>query len=416
VSRLTQTAEAAGLYGGAAARQTRGVSDLPPDFTLLQVLPALNAGGVEQTTLDVAAAVVRAGGRAIVASEGGRLTAALAERGGESIELPLDSKNPLTMTANAGRLAALIKREGVSLVHVRSRAPAFSAIAAARRAGVPVVTTYHGVYNARSALKRWYNGVMTRGDFVIANSDFTRDHLIREHRVDPARAEAIPRGVDLARFNAEAVDADRIAALRADWGIGPDEPRLVLLLAGRLTRWKGQALLIEALARRAERGSRDILLVLAGDDQGRTGYRAELDALAARLGVADAVRIVGHVADMPAAYLAADAAAAPSLEPEAFGRTAVEPQAMGRPVLAADHGAVRETVVDGETGWRVAPGDVDAWAAALQALVEAGPDRRAAMGAAGVARVRSLFSLQRMTDLTLAVYRRLLAERGGARA
>ncbi len=417
MSRLTQTAEAAGLYGGAAARQTRGVSALPPDFTLLQVLPALNAGGVEQTTLDVAAAVRKAGGRALVASEGGRLTAALAERGGEAIELPLDSKNPLTMAANAGRLAALIKREGVSLVHARSRAPAFSAIAAARRAGVPVVTTYHGVYNAKTALKRWYNGVMTRGDFVIANSDFTRDHLIREHRVDPARVEAIPRGVDLARFDAAAVDADRIAALRADWEIGPEEPRLVLLLAGRLTRWKGQALLIEALGRRrAERGTDDILLVLAGDDQGRTGYRAELYALAAQLGVADAVRIVGHVADMPAAYLAADAAAAPSLEPEAFGRTAVEPQAMGRPVLAADHGAVRETVVDGETGWRVAPGDVDAWAAALQALVEAGPDRRAAIEAAGIARVRALFSLQRMTDLTLAVYRRLLAERGGARA
>ncbi len=393
------------------------MSALPPDFTLLQVLPALNAGGVEQTTLDVAAAVRKAGGRALVASEGGRLTAALAERGGEAIELPLDSKNPLTMAANAGRLAALIKREGVSLVHARSRAPAFSAIAAARRAGVPVVTTYHGVYNAKTALKRWYNGVMTRGDFVIANSDFTRDHLIREHRVDPARVEAIPRGVDLARFDAAAVDADRIAALRADWEIGPEEPRLVLLLAGRLTRWKGQALLIEALGRRrAERGTDDILLVLAGDDQGRTGYRAELYALAAQLGVADAVRIVGHVADMPAAYLAADAAAAPSLEPEAFGRTAVEPQAMGRPVLAADHGAVRETVVDGETGWRVAPGDVDAWAAALQALVEAGPDRRAAIEAAGIARVRALFSLQRMTDLTLAVYRRLLAERGGARA
>jgi glycosyltransferase involved in cell wall biosynthesis len=398
---------------GAAGRHKTPVNTLPSDFTLLQVVPALNTGGVEQTTLDVAAAVVRAGGRAIVASAGGRLEIGLVERGGQSIRLPLDTKNPLGMAANVGRLKTLIEREGVSLVHVRSRAPAFSAIAAARRAGAPVVTTYHGVYNARSALKRWYNGVMTRGDLTIANSEFTRDHLIAEHRVDPATVVAIPRGVDLSKFSPEAVAADRVAALRAAWRIAPDEGRLILLLAGRLTRWKGQALLVKALARRkTETGRDDILLVLAGDDQGRIDYRHDLEDLITDSGLQQSVRLVGHVSDMPAAYLVADAAAAPSLDPEAFGRTAVEPQAMGRPVLAADHGAVRETVADGETGWRVAPRDVAAWADALDVLVAAGPQRRAAMGAAGLARARALYAMERMTDLTLDVYRRVLAEQG----
>ncbi len=361
----------------------------------------------------VAADVREAGGRAIVASAGGRLEIGLVERGGEAVKMPLDSKNPLVMAANAGRLKRLIRQEGISLVHVRSRAPAFSAIRAARQAGVPVVTTYHGVYNARSSLKRWYNGIMTRGDLTIANSEFTRDHLIREHRVDPDRVVTIPRGVDLTRFSPDAVAPDRMATLRNAWRIAPDERRLIVLLAGRLTRWKGQALMIEALAAlKAKIGRDDILLVLAGDDQGRIDYRNELEDLAADRGLDDAVRVVGHVGDMPAAYLAADAAATPSLDPEAFGRTAVEPQAMGRPVLAADHGAVRETVVDGETGWRVKPRDVNAWAAALGDLVNAGPERRVAMGEAGRTRVQALYSLERMNDLTLEAYRQVLAERG----
>jgi glycosyltransferase involved in cell wall biosynthesis len=389
------------------------VTETPPNFTLLQVVPALQAGGVEQTTLDVAAAVVKAGGRAIVASAGGRLEAGLEQSGGESVRMPLESKNPFVMALNAGRLERLIRRETVSLVHVRSRAPAFSAIRAARQAGVPVVTTYHGVYNARSALKRWYNGIMTRGDLTIANSEFTRDHLIRQHRTDPDRVIAIPRGVDLAQFDPAAVGPDRVLRLRADWGIAPDEPRLIVLLAGRLTRWKGQTLLIEAVAAlKAQTGRDDVFLVLAGDDQGRTDYRSKLERLVIDKGVSHAVRIVGHVGDMPAAYLVADAAAAPSLDPEAFGRTAVEPQAMGRPVLASDHGAVIETIIDGVTGWRVKPGDIGAWASALKTLIDMGPERRASMGEAGQARVRALYSVDRMTDLTLAVYERVLAERG----
>ena len=238
------------------------------------------------------------------------------------------------------------------------------------------------------------------------------DSLIREHKIDRARVVSIPRGVDLSKFDPEVLRPDRVEALRTVWRIAPNEPRLVLLLAGRLTRWKGQAFMLRALARRkAEAGRDDVLLVLAGDDQGRQGYLDELDSLVAEHDLAAAVRLVGHVEDMPAAYLVADAALAPSLDPEAFGRTAVEPQAMGRPVLAADHGAVRETVADGTTGFRVAPGDEGAWIAALDRLVDLGGEGRAAMGAAGLARARVLYSLQRMTDLTLDAYCRVLEGR-----
>ncbi len=383
----------------------------PSGARVLQVTPALDAGGVEQTTLDMAEAITAAGGVALVASSGGRLEGELTARGGELVRMPLDRKSPAALLTNAYRLERLILSREVDIVHARSRFPAWSALIAARRTGVAFVTTYHGVYNARSGLKRAYNRIMARGDVVIANSGFTRDHLLATHAgVDPAKVVAIPRGIDLTRFSPDAVSAACVTAVRAAWGLAPDETRPVALLAARLTSWKGQGLMIQALARLRAQGGQDLVLVLAGDDQGRSAYTDGLRAAAADAGLHAQVRIVGHCTDMPAAYLAADFACAPSLDPEAFGRTAVEPQAMGRPVLAADHGAMRETVDDGVTGWRIAPGDVDAWAAALARALDTPTEGRAAMGAAGRTRVAELYALPVMTSATLAVYARLLAE------
>jgi glycosyltransferase involved in cell wall biosynthesis len=388
---------------------------LPPDFCLLQITPRLDTGGVEQTTLDIAEAVVRAGGRALVASQGGRLAPELAARGGVLVRLPMDSKNPFTVWRNGDRLARLIKREGVSLVHARSRMPAWSALRAVHRTGTPFVTTYHGVYSAKSGWKRRYNAVMASGDVVIANSAYTRQHVIEEHKIHPLEVVAIPRGVDLARFTPDLVSPARIAELRAAWGLANDDSRVLVLLAGRLTRWKGQALLVEAAKRLKGQGVENFVVILAGDDQGRNVYRNELEAAIKAAGLTERVRLVGHCRDMPAAYLACDIAVAPSLKPEAFGRTAVEPQAMGRPVLAADHGATAETVIPGESGWLVQPGDADAWASALAEAVSLTPQQRAAVGAAGAERTRRLYSLQAMTDATLDIYAGLLMSGAGRR-
>ncbi|UAL11818.1 glycosyltransferase family 4 protein [Caulobacter segnis] len=382
--------------------------DLPADFTLLQVTPELETGGAEQTTIDVAHAVVAQGGKALVATKGGRMAARLEADGGRLAQMPAQSKNPLVMLGNAARLVDLIRREKVSVVHARSRAPAFSALWAAHATKTPFVATYHGVYNAKSELKRWYNAVMTKGDLVIANSEFTRQHVIKEHGIAPEKVVAIPRGVDLSRFEPGVVGCDRVEKLRQAWGVAEGERRLKVLLAGRLTRWKGQGLLIEAMKLLKDRGENRILLLLAGDDQGRKGYRAELEAAIAAAGLEDAVRLVGHCDDMPAAYLLADLAIAPSVEPEAFGRTAVEPQVMGRPVLASDHGATRETVVPGETGWLVKPGDPQAWADALLLACETGAAGRQAMGLAARTRARRLYSVDAMCEATLKVYARVL--------
>jgi glycosyltransferase involved in cell wall biosynthesis len=387
------------------------VNTLSTDFTLLQVTPELETGGAEQTTLDVAAAVVRAGGRSLVVSRGGRMAPRLEASGARLIEMPVHSKNPLVMADNARRLAALIRREKVSVIHARSRAPAISALWAARATGTAFVTTYHGVYNDRGGLKRWYNSVMTRGDLVIANSAYTRDQILAKYAIDPDRVVTIPRGVDLTRFDPAKVSAERIDALRRAWGVEADDSRVKLLLAGRLTRWKGQKLLIDAAAGARAQGGAEFLILLAGDDQGRGGYRAELTSAIAAAGLEDTVKLVGHCEDMPAAYLIADLACAPSLNPEPFGRTAVEPQLMGRAVLAADHGAARETVIPGETGWLVEPGDAQAWARALREAIATPPDRRAAMGRAGRDRSRRLYSVEAMCEATLEVYRRVLETR-----
>ena len=384
---------------------------LPPDFTLLQVVPELETGGAEQTTIDVARAVIEAGGKALVATRGGRMAARLVSDGGRLAQMPVHAKNPLAVLGNAARLTELIQREAVSLVHARSRMPAFSALWAARATRRPFVTTYHGIYSASSTPKRWFNAVMTRGDLVIANSEYTRRHILAEHHVDPAKVVAIPRGVDLDRFNPAWITPDRIEVLRRAWGVGEDGRRTVFLMAGRLSPVKGHATVIEAARRIREQGRDEFLLLVAGDDQGRTGYREALARQIAEAGLSDHVRLLGHCDDMPAAYLVADVAIAARTTPEAFGRTAVEPQVMGRPVIASDCGAQSETVVDGVSGWLVPPGEPEAWAQAMTQAMDLGPGRRLAIGQAGMNRARQLYRNDAMCAATLAAYERVLEAR-----
>lgn len=384
---------------------------LPPDFTLLQVIPELETGGAEQSTIDVAQAVVRAGGTALVATRGGRMVARLEADGGRLAQMPVQTKNPLVILGNAARLVTLIRQENVSIVHARSRAPAFSALWAAKTTGVPFVATYHGVYKAQSPLKRWYNAVMTRGDLVIANSDYTRDHVLAEHQLDPEKLVTIPRGVDFDRFEPAFVTPNRVEALRRAWGIADNDHRTRILLAGRLTRIKGHLPIVEAAKRMVAEGRSDFLILFAGDDQGRTGYSAELQGAIDAAGLSDTIRLVGHCDDMPAAYLLADIAILPTSVPESFGRAAVEPQAMGRPVIASEHGGVTETVVDGVTGWLAPVDDPAGWAKCLAHAIDLGPGKRMEMGEVGRKRARQLYSVDAMCAQTLSAYERVLEAR-----
>jgi glycosyltransferase involved in cell wall biosynthesis len=375
--------------------------------TILQVAPELSAGGVERTVLEVTEAIVEAGGRALLASKGGRLEAEFARLGGELIRMDAKSRNPLTLKLNEGKLRQIIREEKIDLVHARSRAPAWSAWAAAKAEGVPFVTTYHGAYSGTTGLKKAYNSVMAKGDLVIANSEWIAAHIAEVHGIDPARIVTIPRGVDLDAFDPAAVAQARVDALRQAWGLEGDT-RLVLLLPGRLTSWKGQGLALEALGLLSPEERDGLILILAGDAQGRDGYVSDLEHQITRLGLTSHARIVPHITDMPAAYLAAGLVLAPSTRPEAFGRVAAEASAMARPVIVADHGGARETVVEYETGTRAEPGSAPALAGAIRAMLSLGPASRASMGREGRAHISRHFSKRGLQAATLRVYKRLL--------
>ncbi len=370
---------------------------------VLQVLPSLVTGGVERGTLDMAEALVAAEAIPLVASEGGPLERELKRLGVEHIKLPLASKNPLVMRANVGRLARLIDARKVDILHARSRAPAWSARAAARRQGCRFVTTFHSPYGSGSIFKRRYNAVMADGDRVIAISDYVADLVRRRYKVTEPRLATIHRGVDLRQFHPEQVSAERIVQLASDWRITADRP--VVMLPGRLSRWKGQEVLLRALARLKDL---DFTCVLVGSDQGRSAYRRELEGQIERLGLAAHAFIVDHCRDMPAAYMLADVVVSASQEPEGFGRVVAEAQAMGRPIVVSAHGGALEQIVEGETGFSFAPGKTEELAAALRRALGLSAEERSHLANRAIARVGANYSKTLMCWKTLEIYQELL--------
>jgi glycosyltransferase involved in cell wall biosynthesis len=372
---------------------------------VLQVVPELNTGGVERGTVDIAEAIVDAGGRALVASRGGRMEHDLQRVGAEHFELPLQSKNPVIMHANVDALSALIAAQGVDIVHARSRAPAWSAYYACRRTGARFVTTFHGTYNFRTPIKKFYNSVMTKGDRVIAISRFIADHIEKHYKVEKRRVRVIHRGADLRHFDPRIVPAARVIKLATEWRLPDDVP--VVMLPGRLTRWKGQALLIDALSRL---GDQNVRCLIVGEDRGGGGYRRELERQVTAKGLESVVHFVGDCTDMPAAYMLADVVISASTDPEAFGRVMVEAQAMGKPIVSAAHGASRELVIPDETGWLFEPGDPASLATALAHALSLETGQRETLADSAIRNVQDNFSTELMCVKTLDVYRELLSE------
>ena len=373
-------------------------------MNVLQVLPALDTGGVERGTVEMTQAIVAAGGQALVASAGGRLVAAIERAGGRHVALSLMTKDPLNIYLNAGRLARVIRAHGVQLVHARSRAPGWSAYLAARRTGLPFVTTWHGVYGEDFPGKHLYNSVMARGQRVIAISRYVAERVAAGYQVPPARLRMIPRGVDTALFDPTRVSGDRVHRLAQAWRL-PQGARTVMLPA-RLTRWKGAETLLDALA--ALPAARDVFCVLVGSDQGRHAFGRALEARARALGMAGRLRLTGHCEDMPAALMLADAVVSASLKPEPFGRSVIEAQAMGRPVIAFNHGGAAETVADGATGLLAPPGDTAALAHAVGRALAMTEADRAGLGERARAAVLAGYTTAAMQAATLDAYREVL--------
>lgn len=371
---------------------------------VLQVLPALETGGggVERSAIDVASALVGSGAHSLVASAGGAQVRELTRAAVTHVELPLKSKSPLVMRRNVERLEQVIKDNDVDIIHARSRAPAWSALAAAHRTGRIFVTTFHGAYNAANPLKRLYNSVMMRGDLVIANSRFIAEHIREIYRLPPERIRVIPRGVDTAIYTPDAVTSSRVIQLANSWSL-PDGAS-VIMLPGRLTRWKGHHVLIDAVEQLT---GPDFVCIIVGAPK-RESYRRELKDLIDRRGLESTVWIKDHCNDMAAAYMLADVVVSASTDPEAFGRVVAEAQAMSRIVVAPAHGAAVEQIRSGETGFLFQPGDVNALARTLETALNLDGIQRQRMARAAADSARAQYSKDRMCRDTLALYAELL--------
>ena len=374
---------------------------------ILQVLPNLNQGGVERGTLEVAQAIIKAGGLAYIACNGGTMLKNLSHSSIHFMTLPLHSKNPYHILCNIFRLYRLIKRHRIDLIHTRSRAPAWSAWVAARLAKIPFVTTFHGTYNFKTRVKKFYNAIMVRGDRVIAISPFIERH-IRTHYTSGSSLKnltVIPRGVDITLFNPSQSDLNaRQNALKDFWRLN-DSQRPFILLPARLTRWKGQEVALQALTCLPNFSG---TLILLGSDQGRAQYSADLKQQAARAGLSDRVCFVSHCADMPAAYALADVVLHTSIEPEGFGRVIIEAQAMEKCVIATNHGAPQDIVLNGKTGYLVSPHDPQQLSATLSGYFALDISEKTALSQRALARVQTHFSLTQMLTKTLEVYHSLL--------
>jgi glycosyltransferase involved in cell wall biosynthesis len=363
-------------------------------LTVAQLLPALDAGGVERSTLEIADALVRAGHRALVISAGGRMLPQLEALGAEHVALDIGRKSPWTLRY-VPALRRLFAGEHVDIVHARSRLPAWLARFALRGMATPprFVTTVHGL-NSPSR----YSAVMASGERVICVSRTVRDYVLRHYpRVDPARLRVVPRGIDPGRFPRtpwpDRAARARVAAMhRALTGDGP-----LLLLPGRGTRLKGHADALRLLAALRADGA-DARLWLPGARQaGREDYLRELEAEAARLGIADAIALTAPTDAIADAYAACDLVLQLSRKPEAFGRTVLEALSVGRPVLGWGHGGVGELLDAWQPEGAVPPFDADALHASARALLAMPPSPPASFPD----------TLRAMQDATLALYQEL---------
>ncbi|PZO84827.1 MAG: glycosyl transferase, partial [Micavibrio aeruginosavorus] len=318
---------------GEKDNKAQNISSVRKVPVVMQIIPALGAGGAEQGCIDVAAELVKSGAKSIVVSHGGHRVPEILRAGSTHIDLPVHSKNPLTMWRNIGRLRKLIREHDVDIVHARSRAPAWSAWKACVNTKARFMTTCHAPFNISGKAKQFYNSSIAKGERVIAISNYVREYLLKNYDISEDRIRLIHRGVAIEKFHPSAIAPAHLIKLSQEWRL-PDGCTIVML-PGRLTRWKGHLVLIDAMAKL---NRDDVYGVMIGDDQGRKEYRAEVEEAIRSKGLEGRIRIIGHCSDMPAAYMLSNVVVSASTDPEGFGRVPIEAQAMGRPVIATNHG------------------------------------------------------------------------------
>ena len=378
-------------------------------ISILIVVPALDAGAADVGALGLVRILTAAGHRAIVASQPGRLVADVTAAGGEFVALDLASNNPLRMLRNTAALSRIARERNCDAIHALGRSAAWSAYFAARLRGIPFMTSWYKGFREQNIFKHVYNGVMARGDRVVAVSEQIAQLINDRYGVPWERITVVPSSVDLERFDPAEVAPERVEAMRHAWGIKRDTR--VILIVGRIVRRKGHHVVVKAAKRLKEMGFKDFLCVFVGEDRGRTHYTGELWDLVLSTGTMDVVRMAAPVFDMPAAYAAASVVVSAAVQPEGLQRTILEAQAMARPVIASDLGAGPDVVLTQPavpenriTGLRFHTGDDTALTAALLRLFALPEPARRAMGARGRDWVLSHFNASAVAEQTLRLY------------
>ncbi len=379
-------------------------------INVLQVIPRLGYGGAETGCYDIAHYLAEQNFGSYIATSGGDLLKFVKKNKVKVFKFPVHSKNPLIIILNTIMLTCLILIKKINIVHARSRAPAWSCYFACLITNTIFVTTFHGTYNYKSKLKKFYNSIMLRSKLTIAGSNFIFGHIndnYSEYLNKHKKLRVIFRGINVDYFNSKNISILKQEKLKREWSI--DSNKFIILMPGRLTYWKGQEKFIEALNILMEDYNfTNFHAILLGSDQGRKVYSKKLFSLVERYSLSKKISFINHCGEMPLAYSLADVVVSASIEPEAFGRIAVESQSMGKPIIASNIGGSKETVLNKKTGFLYKHDDPRELAKCLNTVIQLNQEELKLMGNEGRKNVAKKFDVELMCDSNLREYKKLL--------
>ena len=377
---------------------------------ILQIIPNMEIGGAERTVLEITSFLKDTNFSSLVLTSGGKLIDDLEKANIEVIKLKIDKKNPYSIIKNFFLFIKIFREKKINLVHVRSRVPAWSAIFAAKKLGIPVLTTWHGHVSNSSFIKKIYNSIMLKGDAVIANSIYTAENISKIYGINKSKIDIIPRGVDVNNFKKSDINSHEIAKIKENWKIF-DKEKVIILLPARLTKWKGHEVAIEAInLLKGESFFKNIVCLFAGEQKNSEKYIHNLNRLISSYSLEKKIRLIGKVENMPLAYHASDVILSPSIEPEPFGRIPIEAQASGKIIISCDAGAVKDTIKSGKnfTGFKAIPNNSESLADKIKIALKMENEEIQGMQKRAIMNVKNNFSLESMCKKTLEVYNRLL--------
>ena len=380
------------------------------NLKVLQVIPKLGYGGAETGCYDIAHYLPENGCKSFIVTSGGDLTKFINKEKVKLIKLPVHSKNPLLILLNTLALIFIIIFNNITIVHARSRAPAWSCLFATKITRRKFVTTFHGTYNFNNKLKRFYNSVMVKSNLIIAGSNFIFSHIKNNYSdyLDiKNKLLVIFRGINVDYFDHTTKTEIEEKKLLKNWGI--EENKKIILLPGRLTSWKGQELFLEAINMvNIQLGYEAFYAVILGSDQGRDLYKKKLIRLSEQYRMTKQVKFIDHCKDMALAYKVSDIVVSSSIEPEAFGRVAVEAQSMQKVIIASDIGGSNETVINEKTGYLFESGNAKSLSDKILKVLNLDETMIKTIGIEGRKNIVSKFNVEKMCFSTYSEYKKLI--------